>query len=229
MRTDVARLGWIAALLALTSIACGGTGALATAGPPITPVVALPPEWTPTPAPAAQLPAGWHPLLGSGVELWLPESFDGGDPATRRDELITNLSALGAGYENLVALLEAGAPGMVFFAYDSGLAGATVGITRRDLPASVPLSEYLAVFVSEVPNSAPGIVVLDHGTLNVGGEDVGKVMMDITTGGTTATQVSYILHRGDVVYTVSYAVPREFFAEAQPAFEASIGSFRVTQ
>jgi hypothetical protein len=128
-----------------------------------------------------------------------------------------------------VALLEAGAPSSVFIAFDTGEAGGRVGVTRRDLPQSVTLSEYLETYVAEIPNAVPGLVVLEHGTMSINGEEIGKVTEDITTQGETATQVSYILHRGDFVYTVSYAVPKEFFAEAEPAFEASIGSFRVTQ
>jgi hypothetical protein len=213
--------------VALATIACGGP--VVAQGPPLTPVVLLPLEWTPTPAAAVNLPAGWEPLLGAGVELWLPASFDGGDPATRRDALIENLRALGTGYEDLAAILESYAPGLLFFAFDTGLAGATVAITRRDLPAAVPMSEYLEVVVAELPGVIPGVVVLDHGTMTVQGEDVGKVKMEITTQASTATQVSYIFHRGDSVYTVGYAVPQELFPEAEPAFEVSSGSFRLTQ
>ena len=226
------RSGWvwrIALTVPMAAIACGTSAGVAANGPAVTPAIALPPVWTPTPALAISLPAGWKPLYGSGVEMWLPESFEGGDPTTRRDELIEIFRGLGAGYEHVVALLEAGAPSSVFMAFDTGEAGGMVGVTRRDLPQSVTLSEYLEAYVAEVPNAVPGLVVLEHGTMSINGEEIGKVTEDITTQGETATQVSYILHRGDFVYTVSYAVPREFFAEAEPAFEASIGSFRVTQ
>jgi hypothetical protein len=224
------RPGWglAAAVLALAAIACGSAAPAAPAGPPVTPAIILPPEWTPTPDTAASLPEGWQPLLRSGVELWLPPSFDGGDPATRRDELIENIRALGSGYENLVASLESGAPGMLFLAFDTDMSGATVGITRRDLPASVGLGEYLEAYVAELPGAVPGLVVLGHGTMTLAGEEVGKVTLDVTTEGATSTQVGYILHRGDNLYTVSYAAPKEVFPGAEPAFEVSIGSFRET-
>ena len=214
--------------LALASLACGSVAPAVPAGPPVTAAIALPPAWTPTPEAAAGLPEGWQPLIGSGVELWLPESFEGGDPATRRQELIENIRALGPDYESLVAVLENGAPGMVFFAFDTSLAGATVGITRRDLPASVGLGEYLEGYVVELPGAVPGVAVLEHGTMTVHGEEVGKIKLDITVQGSNSTQVSYMIHRGDLLYTVSYAVPQEFFSGAEPAFETSIGSFRTT-
>jgi hypothetical protein len=213
----------------LATIACGGGAAVASNGPPTTPVVALPPAWTPTVAPALTLPEGWKPLIGAGVELWLPGSFEGGDPATRREELIEVFRGLGPDYEDIVAALESGAPSLVFMAFDTGLAGAIVGITRHDLPASVGLAEYVEAYVAEQPSLIPGLVVLESGTMSLAGEEVGKGKLDITTQGATSTQVSYFFHRGDFVYTVSYAVPKEYFAEAEPAFEASIGSFRVTQ
>jgi hypothetical protein len=217
----------VAVGLSLAGLACG-SGALPLEAGAITPVVQLPPEWTPTPAPSAGLPAGWEPLYGAGVELWLPGSFEGGDPTTRRDELIANLSALGAGYESLVALLESGAPGMAFFAYDSGLAGATVGITRKEIPSDVGMDRLLEEYAAELPSAVPGAAVLGYGTMPLQGAEAGKLTFELTSPGGKSVQVTYFIRSGEAVYRVSYSVPQEYFAEAEPAFEVSIGSFRVT-
>lgn len=61
-----------------------------------TPVV-LPAEWTPTPSEPTPIP-GWKVFLGEGVELALPEFFEGGDPIARREELLELVRSLGPDY-----------------------------------------------------------------------------------------------------------------------------------
>jgi hypothetical protein len=219
----------LASLAGTAACLGGGAASVSSTSIPVTPPITLPPVWTPSPAPALNIPAGWRPFTGTGVELWLPESFEGGDPATRRNELPDLIRSLGPDYQNMVSALENGAPGMVFLAFDQGPVGAMVGVTRRDLPATVRVEEYLEAYLTELPNAAPGLVVLEHGTLPLQGEQVGKAIVEVSTQGAKSVQVSYLFHRGDALYTLSYSAPSEAFVEAEPAFEASIASFRLTQ
>jgi hypothetical protein len=46
-------------VVALAAIACGTSAGVAANGPSVTPAIALTPVWTPTPAAAISLPAGW--------------------------------------------------------------------------------------------------------------------------------------------------------------------------
>lgn len=80
--------------------------------PTWTPTTITPPTMAPTaaqPVPTSTPlagPAGWSKFAGSGVELWLPASFVGGDPAQTLDFVIDAISRRGEMCRQLATLYE---------------------------------------------------------------------------------------------------------------------------
>jgi hypothetical protein len=196
----------------------------------VTPAVALPAAWTATPALLFTPEAGWSAIVGTDVQLWLPESYHGGDPATHFDELLTLLDSLPPEYDLLAESLRQNPNAWVFLALDASEEGSVVEITRKEnAPPDLTAAAYLEGAVPVFENEVPGTSVLDQGLTTLGGESVGWLVLEITTPGSLSRQLSYAFVRPPLIWTVSFAVAAEDFEAQRPMFEKSVLSFRVLE
>lgn len=193
--------------------------------PNLTPLV-LPPKWTEstdieeTPSP------GWEVFTGVGVELWLPDSFEGGDPVERREELLAMVRSLGPEYESYVRAVEESPTGMVLVAFDLETLGTIVGVTKREIPPEITLEEYIVglsdAFVSEIP----GTSVIERSVVQLDQFEAGRIVLEFVTGEAVSRQLTYVILEEGLVWTVSYASPLDQYAPLVPVFEESISSFQ---
>jgi hypothetical protein len=207
-----------------TLLACGLTPKVVRT-PNLTPLV-LPPKWTEstdiekTPSP------GWKVFTGVGVELWLPDSFEGGDPVERREELIEMVRSLGPEYESYIRAVEESPTGMVLVAFDLDTLGTIVGVTKREIPPEIPLDEYIVglsdAFVSEIP----GTSVIERSIVQLDRFEAGRIVLEFVTGEAVSRQLTYIVLDEGLVWTVSFASPLDQYAPLVPVFEESISSFQ---
>ncbi len=205
-------------------LACGQFGPKSAAVTNATPVV-LPPKWTETPTIQKSPSPGWKIFTGTGVELWLPESFEGGDPIQRREELIEMVRSLGPEYESYVQAIEGSSTGMVLVCFDLDVSGTIVGVTKRDVPPEISLEQYLEGLGEALVSEIPGTSVIESSIIQFERFEAGRLVIEFVTGEAASRQLTYVVLEGGLVWTVSYASPLDRYAELVPVFEESITSF----
>ncbi|MBM3129362.1 MAG: hypothetical protein FJ009_12150 [Chloroflexi bacterium] len=105
-----------------------------------TPTITLVP--TRTPLPTATPPPGWKKMESATAELWVPASFNGGDPIKDKDAIVKSLRAFGPEYANSYRTIEQNANVFLLYALDSRIGGTglltTVSVTiNRLLPSGL--------------------------------------------------------------------------------------------
>ena len=205
-------------LLAL-GLACGqGSPTLVGNVVPVT-AITLPPMWTPTwnglPSPVP----GWVVLTGTGVELSLPASYQGGDPLTRTQELI-DLIAQVPGHEDLAEILRTSPNTYRLLAMDQS-SGSVVAVTFKEIPADVPMPDYVEAWTKAVLGQSSGTSLLEKGIVQFREQDAGRVLFEFKVADGTSWQLTYIVRRERTIWSFQFAATRDEFYQMQPIFEQS--------
>ncbi len=218
--------------LILAALGCGlpsGSGPAPTPGPPATPAIFLPPEWTPTPAPPTpDVPADWQEFEGGRVHLWLPGSFEGGDMGAKFQAILETLRTLGPEFAQTVQVLEQNPDVFVLWAFDPqpGPTGSitNVNVTRVDVPEATTIDDYLDVSIELLPSS---FEVIDRGIVNVGDYDMGKLVLSSNVQGLRGMSVVYSFRDGNQFWNVTYSTGADEFVTRSPAWGRSISTLRM--
>jgi hypothetical protein len=235
--------------------ACGPTAATAiptdTSVPPtstpvptdtLTPTATLRPTRTPrptattrptnTPQPTASAPAGFKPIMGGKVTLWLPESFEGGSMTGKdREVILKNLRGLGGEYANLAKQFEAMADNVLFLAFNSepNEQGGATTVNIVEIPAlsrMKPLT--LATTMAEqLPQQIKGITVGEVEAVDLPNYPAARFTAQMSVNNFSIKEVAYVIKAGDVTYLVTFAALEKEFEEWLPIFEQSIQTFTV--
>ena len=101
------------------------------------------PTDTPVPTATPTALAGWTKFEGSGIEMWLPDSFEGGDLENDLGVLVDKLKALGPEFESVAATIEANPAAFVLWAFDSDLGSSgyltNVNVIQEQVVSAVTL------------------------------------------------------------------------------------------
>ena len=64
---------------------------------------------------------GWEKFEANGVELWLPESYDGGNLKEDLQTVVEKIKSLGPEYENMATVIEQNPDMFAIWAFDSNI------------------------------------------------------------------------------------------------------------
>ncbi len=184
----------------------------------------LPPVWTPTwnglPSPVP----GWAAIPGNGVELSLPTDYDGGDPVARAQELADLLSTVPE-YADIAEAVRQNPEAYRLLALDDAT-GSIVAVTLKDVPADMPMTEYLDGWTQAVLDLTPGSSVVEKGIVQFRDDEAGRVILEFNVQGTSSWQLCYIVRQGTQIWTFNFGATKEDFYQLQPIFEQSIQTMR---
>jgi len=204
--------------LLVAGVACG------TAPPPQTsapfPSFTLPPAWTPTADFAGGFVEGWTRFTGNGIELMLPSSYEGGDPAALAQELLELLDESPAS-ASIAEAMRQNPTGYRLIAIDRGN-DSIVAVTVRDVPAEVSMTEYIDAVAAAIVEQTPGASVLQKGVVPFRQGEAGWVLLEFVLVEEVSWQLSYGVRQGDQVWNFDYAGAREDYPQLQPIFDQSL-------
>jgi hypothetical protein len=198
--------------------------------PTLTPEPTATPGVTQTPIP------GWVKFEGGGVELWLPENYRGGNPATDLNAIAREIRALGPDFAGIAAEVEQQLPeaGVSIFAFDRNVGDAltltTVQIVGEPLDSDVDLTldEYLNAAVRNLSSDQR---VVERRVEKLDRYEAGRLVVDykITEGDVSVfrKRLIYAIRAGDAMWVVQYLTERDDFKAHLPTFESSIQTFAV--
>lgn len=182
----------------------------------------------PTPQPTATAIPGWEKFEGGGIELWLPESYEGGNLQEDLDVVVQNLRRLGPDYEQLAQVIEQNPSMYVIWAFDSEvgspgfLTNATV--TTEKVLSAMTLDTYLDAAVGQFP---PGFDVRERDIVTLGDHQAGRLLIEFAIQGVRGSELLYAVKDGTTMWVITYATGADEFDERLPVFEQSALTFAV--
>lgn len=224
--------------LALFSVACGGPQ---TAPVPPTPTptpippratsTPVPPTATPTPVPPTPTPTpipGWEKFEARGIEMWLPESYEGGDPGQDLDVIVEKLRTLGPDFVQMAQMIEQNPSAFALWAFDSDVGDSgfltNVNVVTERVLSAMTVETYSDMMVRQLPSQfrvvERGIVSLDH-------YQAERVLVETSIMGVEIKQVMYVIKEGNAIWIVNFSTGADEFERRLPAFEQSMRTFKI--
>jgi hypothetical protein len=192
----------------------------------LTPVPTQTPAPTPTPAPTS-IP-GWEKFPGAGVELWLPESFEGGDLSKDLDVITSKLKTLGSDFEQIAASIEQNPSMFAFWAFDSDIKSnflTNVNVVTEKVVSAITVDTYMDATEKSLPES---FKIIDRKTVKLDRYQAGRLIVTVAMPNVTAKESIYIIKEDNIMWLITYATSEAEFDTRQPMFEQSANTFTVT-
>jgi len=213
-----------AALMA-AGLGCGLPGTAfyeATNVAPVTPAVALPVEWTPTPPPTT-IP-GWKKFTGSHVELWLPERFVGGETSS----MIEKLKMQYQGLEPIAEALDSSEHKVRLWAFDpepgppAFLSYAMVG--AEQVKPDINLEAYVE---DGLATRAPEEKLIERSDATLGSDAAVRTVIETRYPNRKVRELAYYFKRGDQIWIVLYTTDSQEYDARLGDFERSAQTLTV--
>ncbi|MDZ8189144.1 MAG: serine/threonine-protein kinase [Nostoc sp. ChiSLP02] len=173
------------------------------------------------------IPDGWKKFEGGGAELWLPESYEGGNASKNLDTIIRRLKTLGSEWEQVAQQIKQNPSAFSIWAFDSikGDSGflTNVIVTNEQVNSTINLETYLQEVSKQLPTQ---IRIVDIKTGLAEGYQVGQIITE-TSIGRSGKQVYYVIKDGKTIWNVIFSTGVDEFEQRLPIFEASIRTFSV--
>ncbi len=191
--------------------------------PTLTPI---PPTATIQPA-IASIP-GWKKFEGSGIELWLPESFEGGDLSQDLDVIVEKLKNLGPDYEGMAKSIEQNPSAFAMWAFDNrvGTSGflTNVNITNEKVVSAITLEMYAEAVSKQLPAS---MTIVEQKDVVLDRYHAIRMVIEMAVGIVTAKEALYVIKNDNVVWAITYATSKNEYDQKISMFEQSANTFRV--
>ncbi|MEH2066717.1 MAG: serine/threonine-protein kinase [Nostoc sp.] len=173
------------------------------------------------------IPDRWKKFEGGGAELWLPESYEGGNTSKNLDTLIRRLKSFGSEWEQVAQQIKQNPSAVSIWAFDSikGDSGflTNVIVTNEQVTSTINLETYLQEVSKQFPAQ---IRIVDIKTGLAGGYQVGRIITE-TSLGRSGKQLYYVIKDGRTIWSVVFSTGIDEFEQRLPIFEASLRTFSV--
>lgn len=218
MKNNLAKLVFTFSIL-INTLACALSPSILPASKP----VAVPTiEIMPTSIP------GWEKFEANGVELWLPESYDGGNLKEDLQTVVEKIKSLGPEYENMANVIEQNPDMFAIWAFDSNIGASgsltSTAITFEKVMSVVTIDTYLDAASSQLPAS---FVVTDRQIVKLNGYDAGRLVIEFSITGTNGKELMYAIKNGNTFWVITYGTGADEFDQRLPEFEKSALTFKV--
>jgi len=201
------------------------TTAAPTPVPTITPSITPSPTITQTPT-ATPIP-GWSIIHGSGVSLWLPDTWRGGNLENDLDQLLADSTDNGA-IQQYAAVLEQNRLAINLWAYDTESVGnfhlTNVNIGHEPVSESVTVDLYIDAINRNLPEN---FTVTGRSLEQIHGNPGGRITIDVLLDGLLIKEVMYILKVEDVMWLVTFAAAFDTFDAQLGIIEQSVQTLEI--
>ncbi len=174
---------------------------------------------------------GWHVLNGNGVSLWLPNSFEGGNPKTNGNQILNRLQGLGSNFDSLAQTLRSGQKVFNLLAYDtitedSGLI-TNVLIDEEIVPENINIESYLDTLAGHLPSEFQIIEKVTIPSPSNQYSEEGYLKSTINTPKGKVMQVIYVIRKDGSIWRLVFTTPESEYAQRATIFEQSMHSVTI--
>lgn len=173
---------------------------------------------------------GWQKFEAGGVELWLPESWEGGDPSEEMDMemIVEELRSLGPDFEEYAQLIEENPSMFVLwvFDYEVGVSGGltNVSVAKQKVLSTMTIDTYLDLLSEQLP--AP-FQVVERGMVTLTDHEAGRLVVKADISGEAVKELMYMIKEGTTMWFITFSTGAEEFARRLPVFEQSALTFAI--
>ena len=178
-----------------------------------------------TPTPTA-IP-GWEKFSGGGIELWMPESFEGGDLANDLDVVVERLRSLGPEYEKLAETLEQNPSAIVLLVYDTKIGASgfltNVNVVKEKVISAMTLDMYLESSSKQM--ASYGFRVNEQKIIQLDNYEAGRLV--VQADALKAKGAMYVIKDKNTMWVITYATGIAEFSARVPIFEKSANTINI--
>ncbi len=180
-----------------------------------------------TQPPSTAIP-GWTKFEGRDIELWLPDSYVGGNISEDSEVIVANLRQLGPDFEQTAQLIEQNPDMFVILAVDSevGPSGflTNVNVTTEKVLSAISIDTYLDAAEKQFP---PQFQIVERDKVSVGEYEAGRLVVEFDLSGIFGKELLYVIKDGTTMWIITYATAMEEYKDRLPEFEQSANTFQV--
>ncbi len=200
--------------------------------------VADTPEGTPAettaeetqPAPDENAIPGMKKFAGKGVEMYLPDTFVGGNLDNDINLIIDRLKKLGPDFDSTVKMIEQNRSSFALWAFDSKLSSTkfmtNVSVIHVKELSGMTLQTLLDASVAEIQGKA---TISAQDIVQLGNYEMGRLALSITQNGITAKEQVYVILENDVSWVVTFTSSPGEFNKRQPVFDQCMETFKIVE
>ena len=178
-------------------------------------------------APTPTAIPGWEKFSGGGIELWMPDSFEGGDLATDLDVVIARLRSLGPEYQKLAEMIEQNPSAIVLLIYNAkvGAAGflTNVNVVKEKVGSSMTLDKYLESSAEQI--TSYGFKVSEQIIIQLDNYQAGRLVVQLDA--LKAKEVIYMIEADNTMWVITYATGVAEFSTRLPTFDQSANTIKI--
>jgi serine/threonine-protein kinase len=160
--------------------------------------------------------------------MWLPESYEGGDPSQDLDVIVEKLRTLGPEFAQMAKMIEQNPSAFVFWAFDSDVGDSgfliNVNVSTERVPSAITLEAYLDALVGQLPSQ---FRVVERGTVSLDHYQAERVLIEASIMGVEIKQVIYVIKEGNAIWAVTFSTSADEFDRRLPTFEQSMRTFKL--
>jgi len=184
------------------------------------------PANTPAPIPPTPIP-GWEKFSGGGVELWMPDSFEGGDLANDLDVILERLRALGSQFQQMADMIEQNSSAFVLLVYDTDVGSSgfltNVNVVKEKVLSGMTLDTYLDSSVGQL--TPLGFSVSERKIVQLYSYEAGRLVIEASA--LKAKEVMYVIKAKNTMWVITYTTGTSEFASRLAIFEKSANTIRI--
>lgn len=177
---------------------------------------------------ATQSLPGWHMLSGVGMEIWMPDSFEGGNLEEDLDWILENIRRLGPEYAQMADLMERNPSIFVIWAFDSEVGDSgfltNVNVTTEKGPSSITLDTYLDIMEGKIPHD---FQVKEREITTLNDMPAARLIVTFNISGVSGKELAYVVKDGTFFWVITCATGADEFAGRLPVFEQISATFRI--
>jgi hypothetical protein len=170
---------------------------------------------------------GWEKFSGGGIELWMPESFEGGDLANDLDVIVERLRSLGPEYEKLAEIIEQNPSAIVLLVYDTKIGPAgfltNVNVVKEKVVSTVTLELYLESSSKQM--ASYGFKVSEQKIIQLDNYEAGWLVVQADT--LKAKEAIYVITVKNTMWVITYATGINEFSARLPTFNQSANTINI--
>jgi hypothetical protein len=171
---------------------------------------------------------GWTKFEGEGIELWLPDSYVGGDISENLDSIVALLRDQGPDFEQIAQMIEQNPDIYALWATDSEVGSSgfltNVNIIPEQVISTMSIDTYLDAAEQQFP---PQFQVVERDNVSVGKYDAGRLVVEFNLTGVVGKELLYAIKDGNTMWIITFATGLEEFDDRLPEFEQSVSSFQT--
>jgi hypothetical protein len=184
-------------------------------------------------APAGPAPTpipGWEKFEARGVELWLPESFEGGNTLEDVNLIAEKLKSLDPSFQSIADTIQNNPDMFVIWTFDSNIGPngelTSAAVTTEQILSAMSLETYMDAAVKAFPAQ---FSVAEREVVQLEIYEAGRLVIEADINGVLAKEVMYIIKDGSTIYDIVYGTSAAEFDQRLPIFEQSINTFKVQE